>query len=128
MDFQKIPKIWFGLSSLVFFVGLVVSFVFASLRFTLAYSIGAALVLLNSWLSARRVNESSFTNRNAAMVSLMGGFYFRLIAVGFSLFALIKFGNIDPVGLVTGLSVIPAGMMLMLVLIYISNRRPQEVQ
>lgn len=62
------------------------------------------------------------------MVSLMGGFYFRLIAVGFSLFALIKFGNIDPVGLVTGLSVIPAGMMLMLVLIYISNRRPQEVQ
>ena len=128
MDFQKIPKIWFGLSSLVFFVGLVVSFVFASLQFTLAYSIGAALVLLNSWLSARRVNESSFTNRNAAMVSLMGGFYFRLIAVGFSLFALIKFGNIDPVGLVTGLSVIPAGMMLMLVLIYISNRRPQEVQ
>ncbi len=109
-------------------VGLLASVVFAPLRFTLAYVIGALLVLLNSWLSARRVNQASFTNRNAVMVSLMGGFYFRLIAVGLSLFALIKFGNIDPVGLVTGLSVIPAGLMLMLVLIYISNRRPQEVQ
>lgn len=128
MDFQKIPKIWFGLSAVVFVIGLLASVVLAPLRFTLAYVIGALLVLLNSWLSARRVNQASFTNRNAAMVSLMGGFYFRLIAVGLSLFALIKFGNIDPVGLVTGLSVIPAGLMLMLVLIYISNRRPQEVQ
>ncbi len=128
MDFQKIPKIWFGLSAVVFVIGLLASVIFAPLRFTLAYVIGALLVLLNSWLSARRVNQASFTNRNAAMVSLMGGFYFRLIAVGLSLFALIKFGNIDPVGLVTGLSVIPAGLMLMLVLIYISNRRPQEVQ
>lgn len=128
MDFQKIPKIWFGLSAVVFVIGLLASVIFAPLRFTLAYVIGALLVLLNSWLSARRVNQASFTNRNSAMVSLMGGFYFRLIAVGLSLFALIKFGNIDPVGLVTGLSVIPAGLMLMLVLIYISNRRPQEVQ
>ena len=128
MDFQKIPKIWFGLSAVVFVIGLLASVVLAPLRFTLAYVIGALLVVLNSWLSARRLNQSSFTNRNAAMVSLMGGFYFRLIAVGLSLFALIKFGNIDPVGLVTGLSVIPAGLMLMLVLIYISNRRPQEVQ
>ncbi len=128
MDFQKIPKIWFGMSSVVFLIGLLVSVVFAPHRFTLAYLIGALLVLLNSWLSARRVNQASFTDRNAAMVSLMGSFYFRLIAVGLSLFALIKFGNIDPVGLVTGLSVIPAGLMLMLVLIYISNRRPQEVQ
>lgn len=128
MDFQKIPKIWFGTSSVVFLAGLALTLVFAPLRFTLAYIIGAFLVLLNSWLSARKVNQASFSNRNAAMLSLLGGFYFRLIALGISIFALIKFGNIDPVGLVTGLSVIPAGLMLMLLLIYISNRRPQEVQ
>ncbi len=128
MDFQKIPKIWFGLSLGVFLAGLLASSVLASPAFILAYSVGALLVLINSWLSARKVNQASFSDRNSAMMSLMGGFYFKLIAIGVILFSLIKYVNIDPIGLITGLSVMPAGLMVMLVLIYISNRRPQEVQ
>ncbi len=128
MDFQKIPKIWFGLSSGVFLVGLLASAILASHHFTLAFLIGAALVLANTWLSARRVGQASFKDRNRAMVTLMGGFYVRLIAMGVCLFALIRFVNIDPVGLLTGLSVMPAGLLVLLILIYISNRRPQEVQ
>lgn len=128
MDFQKIPKIWFGLSSGVFLVGLLASAILASQHFTLAFLVGAALVLANTWLSARRVGQASFKDRNRAMVTLMGGFYVRLIAMGVCLFALIRFVNIDPVGLLTGLSVMPAGLLVLLILIYISNRRPQEVQ
>ncbi len=42
--------------------------------------------------------------------------------------AFIKFVNVDPVGLVTGLSVVPMGLFVMLVLIYVANRRrPEEV-
>jgi len=65
--------------------------------------------------------------RGAAIISLLAGFYFRLIFIGLCLFVLIKFTKVDPVGLVTGLSVVPAGLFVMLVLIYISNRRPKEV-
>jgi hypothetical protein len=108
--------------------GLVASASLAPSTFTTAYITGAILVLGNSWLSARKLSKASFSERNQAMVSLMGGFYARLAAIGLCLFALIKFVEIDPVGLITGLSVMPAGLIGLLVLIYISNRRPQEVQ
>lgn len=84
-------------------------------------------MLVNAWLSAWRIKKSDFYNKGRAVVSLLGGFYFRLIFLGLCLFILIKFTKVDPVGLVTGLSVVPAGLFVMLTLIYISNRRPEEV-
>jgi hypothetical protein len=60
-------------------------------------------------------------------VALLGGFYLRLIFLGLCLFVLVRFTKVDPIGLVTGLSVVPAGLFVMLTLIYISNRRPKEV-
>ncbi|MCX5874526.1 MAG: ATP synthase subunit I [Deltaproteobacteria bacterium] len=127
MNFQKIPKIWFFLSGIVFLVGFVACFLFAPSQFTLGYTAGGALVLVNAWLSAWRIKKSDFFNKGRAVVSLLGGFYFRLIFLGLCLFVLIKFTKVDPVGLVTGLSVVPAGLFVMLTLIYISNRRPEEV-
>ncbi len=127
MDFQKIPKIWFFISGIVFLFGFIACFFFTQGRFTLGYLAGGALVILNAWLSAWRIKKLDFYNRGGALISLLGGFYFRLIFVGLCLFVLIKFTKVDPVGLVTGLSVVPAGLFVMLVLIYISNRRPKEV-
>ncbi|MDD3472627.1 MAG: ATP synthase subunit I [Syntrophaceae bacterium] len=109
-------------------MGLLVSSLLAPYHFTVAYLIGSLLVLTNSWLSARKVGQATFRERNQAMISIMGGFYVRLAVIGLCLFALIKYVNIDPVGLIAGLTVMPAGLIVMLVLIYISNRRPQEVQ
>jgi len=128
MNAEKIPGIWFSLSGVVYLIGLPVCFFIAPYEFTFGYAAGGALVLLNAWMSARRVKSADFPNRGRVTASVLGGFYLRLILLGICLYAFIKFVNVDPVGLVTGLSVVPIGLFFMLVLIYIANRRrPEEV-
>jgi hypothetical protein len=127
MKFEKIPGIWFILSGLVYASGLLVALFVAPPPFIAGFAAGGALVLANAWASARKVKNADFPQRGRATVSLLGGFYLRLIAVGICLYAFIKILKLDPVGLVTGLSVVPAGLFLMLVFIYVANRRPREV-
>lgn len=127
MNPQKIPFIWFVLSGAVYVVGMMVSLVAASQAFTVGYAVGGGLVLVNGWASARKVVRSEFTDKRQVMVSLMGGFYGRLMLLAVCLYGVIALLKVDPVGLVTGLSMLPAGLFLMLVLIYVANRRPEEV-
>jgi hypothetical protein len=128
MNADRIPGIWFALSGVVYLVGLPACFLVTSFEFTIGFATGGALVLLNAWMSARRVRQADFPNRGRVMASLLGGFYLRLILLGVCLYAFIKFMHVDPVGLVTGLSVVPVGLFVMLVLIYVANRRrPEEV-
>lgn len=127
MDFRKLPKILLMLSAAVFVAGLVLSCVLASPGFAAGFCAGGALVLLNAWASARKVRGADFPNRGRVMASLLGGFYVRLILLGICLYALIAVVAVDPIGLVTGLSVLPAGLLLMLALMYVANRRPREV-
>ena len=127
MDFEKIPRIWLFLSGVVFISGFIAILVLASTEFTLGYVAGGALVLVNASFSAWRTKKSDFHNKGRAILTLLGGFYCRLIFLGLALFLLIRFIKVDPIGLVTGLSVVPIGMFVMLSLIYISNRRPKEV-
>ena len=127
MDLEKIPRIWLFLSGIVFVVGLVTSSLCASGQFTLGFVSGGALVLLNAWASSWKTRKADFQNKGRSIVALLGGFYLRLIFLGLCLFVLVRFTKVDPIGLVTGLSVVPAGLFVMLTLIYISNRRPKEV-
>jgi MFS family permease len=127
MNFGKVPAIWFGLSAVVYTLGLIASAFLASQGFTVGFAVGGALILVNSWASARKLKRADFPHRGRVMASVLGGFYLRLILVGVCLFGFIKFVKVDPVGLVTGLSVAPAGLFVMLGLIYIANRRPEEV-
>jgi hypothetical protein len=127
MKFEKIPGIWFTLSALVYVIGLPVCFLAASWGFGVGFLAGGALVLANAWTSARKVKQADFAHKGSAIVSLMGGFYLRLIVVGLCLYGLVTFVKVDPVGLVTGLSVVPAGLFVMLVLTIVANRRPKEV-
>jgi hypothetical protein len=127
MNLERIPGIWFLLSGAVYVVGLPLCFAFAPREFAIGFAAGGALVLLNAWVSARRVKNADFPNRGRVTASLLGGFYVRLILLGICLYAFIAYVQVDPVGLVTGLSVVPAGLLFMLVLIYVANRRPEEV-
>lgn len=127
MDVTRIPTIWFVLSGVFYLFGLLACAVLTVQNFTVGFAAGGALVLLNAWVSARKVRGCEFVHKNRATASILMGFYFRLILMGICLFSLIKFLNVDPLGLVTGLSIIPAGLFGMLVLIYIANRSPQEV-
>ena len=127
MNFDKIPGVWFVLSGVVYLVGLMACVVLAPHGFGLGFAAGGALVLGNAWVSARRVKRTGFLDRNGVTALLLGGFYVRLILLGTCLYGFIRFLKVDPVGLVAGLSVVPAGLLVMLVLIHIANRRPEEV-
>ncbi|MGC8604049.1 MAG: ATP synthase subunit I [Desulfomonilaceae bacterium] len=127
MDFQKIPRIWFSLSGILFVLGILGCAFFTRSQFLVGFLTGGMLTLLNSWISARKIEGSDFYNRGRVLVSLLGGFYFRLFLIGICLFVLIRFVKVDPLGLIIGLSVVPAGLFVMLMLIHISNRRPKEV-
>jgi len=127
MNFEKVPGVWFVLAGGVYLVGLLLCAILAPYGFTLGFMAGGALVLLNSFASARRIKKADFPHRGRVMASLLGGFYARLALLGACLFGLIRYLNVDPLGLVTGLSVVPAGLFAMLVLIYLANRRPEEV-
>lgn len=126
MNIEKIPRIWLFISGAVYLVGLATCLLFAPSGFCVGFGFGGALVLLNSWISARRVRNAEFTDKGRALASLVGGFYFRLAFLGAGLYCLIRFVPVDPIGLVVGLSVIPVGLLVMLILIYIANRRPEE--
>ncbi len=127
MKLDKLPSIWLGITAVVYVTGLVGSLVFASNDFAIGFAAGGALVLLNSRLSARKVKKADFPHKGSVTAALLGGFYLRLILMGVCLFVLIKYLRVDPVGLVSGLSVVPAGLLLMLVLVLVANRRPEEV-
>jgi len=127
MNFDKIPGVWFVLSVVVFSVKKKACVVLAPLGFGLGFADGGTLVLGNAWVSARRVKRTGFLDRNGVTALLLGGFYVRLILLGICLYGFIRFLKVDPVGLVTGLSVVPAGLLVMLVMIHIANRRPEEV-
>jgi hypothetical protein len=127
MNFERIPGIWFGFSAAVYVVGLLCCLLMAPPAFLTGFGIGGALVLLNAWASARRVKTAQFPHRGRVMARVLSGFYTRMIVLGICLFAVISFLHVDPVGLVTGLSVVPAGLFVMLLLILLVNRRPEEV-
>jgi hypothetical protein len=126
MNLEMIPRIWLFIAGAVYFVGLMVCLGLAPVGFTVGFGCGGALVLTNAWISARKVRQADFPNKSRVIVSLVGGYYLRLIFLGVCLYGFIKFGQVDPVGLITGLSVMPAGLLVMLILIYIANRRPEE--
>ncbi|HTY22499.1 MAG TPA: ATP synthase subunit I [Desulfomonilaceae bacterium] len=127
MNFEKIPRIWLIICGLVYLSGLFACLLLAPHAFTLGFGFGGALVLLNSWVSAWRIRKAEFRARIRVIASVVGGFYVRLLIVGAFIYWLIKYMAVDPVGLVTGLSVVPAGLFVMLILIYFANRRPGEV-
>jgi hypothetical protein len=73
------------------------------------------------------VKKAPFPDKGLVMASVLGGFYVRMILLGICLYGLVTIVRVDPVGLVAGLSVVPAGLFVMLMLIFIANRRPREV-
>jgi hypothetical protein len=127
MNFEKVPGVWFILSGVVYIFGLPTCLILASPSFALGFGVGGCLVLWNAWASSRRIKKADFPHKGSVMASLLGGFYFRLVLLGACLFGVIRYLKVDPIGLVAGLSVVPAGLFIMLIFIFIANRRPEEV-
>ncbi len=127
MNFERVPAIWLGVSGVVYGAGALASLALAPFPFVIGFVAGGALVLANAWAGGRKVKRSEFRQKSAEIPAFLAHFYVRLILLGISLFVLIKYAKVDPLGLVTGLSVAPAGLFVMLVLIYLANKTPEEV-
>ncbi len=127
MNFEKVPSVWLLLSVAVYSIGLLIALMLASWSFAGGFAAGGALILLNAWVSARKLKTAPLPDKGLVMASVMGGFYLRLILIGICLYVLITIIRVDPVGLITGLSVVPAGLLVMLGLMFVANRRPREV-
>ncbi len=126
MNMEKLPGICFMVCGAIYTLGCVLTFLLAPPAFTIGFGGGGALVLLNLFASAHKLRRADFPNRNRVLTSVVGGFYFRLTIIGTCLYILISYAQVDPVGLVAGLSIIPMGIPILLLLIYIANRRPEE--
>jgi hypothetical protein len=127
MNFEKIPGIFALFASICFILGLVLCALLADLGFTVGFAAGGALMVVNLFFSTNRVKNTGFSSKGAAMASLLGGFYVRLIILSILLFALIRHAEINALGLVAGLSIVPAALIMMIIMIYLANRGPEEV-
>lgn len=127
MNFEKVPGVWLVLSGVVYILGLPACILLASPSFALGFGAGGVLVLLNAWASSRGIKKADFPHKGSVMASILGSFYLRLFLMGICVFGFIRYLKVDPIGLLTGLSVVPAGLFILLILIFIANRRPEEV-
>ncbi len=126
MILKEAPDKWFLSMGTAFVGGLVVCALAAPWSFVGAYAVAGALVTANAYASSRKLAKTDFSHKGRAFTSLVGGFYVRLILIGISLYVCIKHLGFDPLGLVVGLSVVPAGLVVMLILTREANRRVEE--
>jgi len=73
---------------------------------------GGLLVTINFHLMARTLRRSLAPPHLASMNSVLAKYYLRFIASGVIIFALIVTGWVHPIGLVIGLSIVVASVML----------------
>ncbi len=123
---EETPGKWFLSLGIAFLGGLVVCAIAAPIKVVLAFAAGGALVTANAYASSRKLAGTDLSHKGRAITSLIGRFYLRLVLIGIGLFVCIKYLGLDPLGLVAGLSVVPLGLVVMLVLTRAANRRPEE--
>lgn len=127
MKTEQLPMIWFGIAGTIYAIGLIVFAATVSSSFLMGFAAGGALILATFLFGTRKLKKIDLSRRGAVTASVMSGFYLRLAVVGICLYGLITIVQVDPVGLVVGLSVLPTGLLVLPALILLANRRPKEV-
>jgi hypothetical protein len=97
--------ILFGASSLI-------GFLMAPPAFARGIFFGGLLVTVNFYLLARTLKKALTPPHLASPNSVLVKYYIRFIASGFIIFVLIAGHFVDPIGLVLGLSVVVASIVL----------------
>jgi hypothetical protein len=85
---------------------------FAPARFTLGVLGGGVLVTVNFHLLARTLRKALTPPHLASYHTVLAKYYVRFLISGVIIFVLIAGGFVDPVGLVIGLSVVVASIIL----------------
>jgi len=86
--------------------------VFGPLRFALGVLCGGLLVTVNFHLLARTLTKALTPPHLASHHVVLAKYYVRFLVTGFIIFILIAGGVVDPLGLVLGLSVVVASILL----------------
>jgi hypothetical protein len=101
----RLNWILFALASLV---GLIVS----SPDFTRGIIFGGLIVSINFHLLSRTLKNAFAPPHLSSYNVILAKYYVRFAASGFIIFVLLSGGYVDPLGLVAGLSIVVASMML----------------
>jgi len=96
----------------IFIAASAVGLLFASLSFALGILFGGLIVIVNFHLLARTLQKALTPPHIASPNVVLTKYYIRFIASGFLIFVLIAGRIVHPVGLILGLSVVVASIIL----------------
>lgn len=96
----------------IFTVASLSGLLFAPLAFALGILFGGLIVIVNFHLLARTLKKALAPPHLASPNVVLTKYYLRFIASGFLIFVLIAGRVVHPVGLIVGLSVVVASIML----------------
>jgi hypothetical protein len=96
----------------IFTVASLAGLLFAPLAFALGILFGGLIVIVNFHLLARTLKKALAPPHLASPNVVLTKYYLRFIASGFLIFVLIAGRVVHPVGLILGLSVVVASIML----------------
>ncbi|HHP7236604.1 MAG TPA: ATP synthase subunit I [Desulfobacterales bacterium] len=96
----------------IFTVASLSGLLFAPLAFALGILFGGLIVIVNFHLLARTLKKALAPPHLASPNVVLTKYYLRFIASGFLIFVLIAGRVVHPVGLILGLSVVVASIML----------------
>lgn len=97
---------------ILFFAASILGLSVASPAFARGIIFGGLIVTINFHLLARTLKKALITPHPASPNAILAKYYIRFIASGFIIFVLIAGKYVNPVGLILGLSVVVASIML----------------
>ncbi len=96
----------------LFFAASILALSVASPAFARGIIFGGLIVTINFHLLARTLKKALIPLHPASPNAILAKYYIRFIASGFIIFVLIAGNYVNPVGLILGLSVVVASIML----------------
>jgi hypothetical protein len=109
---QKLLKFITNANWILFAIFIISSFLLFSLDFTKGVIAGGFIVTINFHLLYKTLKKSLTPSKLATHGSVLVKYYIRFIVSGILIFFLINFKIVDPIGLIIGLSVVVASIML----------------
>ena len=97
---------------ILFFAASILALSIASPAFARGIIFGGLIVTINFHLLARTLKKALLRPHPASPNAILAKYYIRFIASGFIIFVLIAGKYVNPVGLILGLSVVVASIML----------------
>ncbi len=109
---QRIVRFVTKTNWILLFLACLCSLAFASADFVRGILFGGLLVTINFHLLARTLKKAFTSNHIPSHFKILAKYYIRFFISGVIIFILIASNYVDPLGLIIGLSIVVASMMI----------------